>query len=303
MSDKTAISWTATELPDGRLIPGATFNPWTGCQKVSEGCKFCYAERDSKRYYPEQSLWGPPSTSARRMVSNAYWQRPILWELAAAKSGIRKKVFCASMADVFEDNPDVVEAREKLWALIELTQHLDWLLLTKRPENIERMIPDRWQRVRFEGDQMFEGGIPRNVWFGTSAEDQDTFDTRWPVLESFARLNYPAITFLSLEPLLGPIDIEDALVETDCGDEDRGPLWTRTVDWVIVGGESGSQHRPMDLAWAKSLRDQCREAEVPFFFKQAAGVRPGMYPYLDGETHHQFPISPAASQIGQDRLF
>lgn len=282
MGETTRISWC-----------DATFNLWWGCQKVSDGCRFCYAERDSQRYFP--GLWGPPSTSQRKMMSDKYWRQLHLWNEKALKAGIRRRVFCSSMADVFEDNPDpeVKRARFSLWGLIEDTPALDWLLLTKRPENIETMLPERWLPGK---------GIPRNVWFGTSCEDQDNFDARWPVLESFAYIWKPAITFLSLEPLLGPIDLSGWLEEIDLGDEDAS-RWAVVPDWVIVGGESGPMHRQMDLNWARSLRDQCAIAGVPFFYKQASGLRPGENPTLDGKTYHEFPVSPIAGSLIQNRLF
>lgn len=271
MGESTGISWT-----------DHTFNPWWGCLKVSPGCTNCYAEHLAvhRRHKP---IWGPASTTRRQMMSENYWKDPIKWNRKAAEEGVRRRVFCASMADVFEDHPDVYEPRARLWKLIEDTPALDWLLLTKRPENIETMLPFHWNdRAAFP-----DAGIPRNIWFGTSAENQELFDKRWPELETFAHNNNPAKTFLSLEPLLGPIDISSALVEIDLGDEDR-TWWTRTVDWVIVGGESGSERRPMDLQWARDLRDQCAQAEVAFFFKQAGGFKGGT-DILDGQVYHQWP--------------
>ena len=228
-------------------------------------------------------IWGPAATTARQMMSENYWKQPLKWNKKAEQEGVRRRVFCASMADVFEDHPMLNEPRARLWKLIDETPALDWLLLTKRPENIETMLPFHWNDpVAFP-----DGRIPRNVWFGTSAENQEMFDKRWGELETFAHINHPSVIFLSLEPLLGPIDISSALVEINLGDEDRD-WWTRTIDWVIVGGESGQNRRPMDLQWARDIRDQCAQAEVPFFFKQTGGLRGGS-DRLDGQVYHAWP--------------
>ncbi len=156
MSDVTAIEWT-----------DHTFNPWWGCSRVSPACRFCYADRDAQRY--GHQVWrrhGP-----RRMLSEANWQRPLRWNRDAERAGIPAKVFCASMADVFEDHPDVAAPRERLWGLIEATPWLIWQLLTKRPENIARMVP-------------WGGEWPPHVWVGTSVENQRYADERIPVLVS-----------------------------------------------------------------------------------------------------------------------
>jgi protein gp37 len=246
MGKNSEISWTHH-----------TFNCWWGCIEVSPGCTGCYARTISHRF--GRAVWGPAKTTPRMLMSAAYWKQPLKWNAEAERAGERKRVFCASMADVFEDHPQLPPERAKLWALIEQTPALDWLLLTKRPENLELMLPERWRP--YTG-----AGLPRNIWFGFSAEDQKNFDARWPVVESFKRQWYPAIVFLSAEPLIGPLDIADALNESDIGDD--YPLWTATLDWVITGGESGAGARVAQLAWFRSLRDQCVEAEVPFHFKQ-----------------------------------
>jgi len=176
MSDVTAIEWT-----------DHTFNPWWGCSRVSPACRFCYADRDAQRN--GHQVWrrhGP-----RRMLSEANWQRPLRWNRDAERAGIPAKVFCASMADVFEDHPDVAAPRERLWGVIEATPWLTWQLLTKRPENIARMVP--W------GSEW-----PPHVWVGTSVENQRYADERIPVLVSAAV--QARIRFLSCEPLLGPVD-------------------------------------------------------------------------------------------------
>lgn len=228
-----------------------TFNPWRGCAKVSPGCAHCYAEAMAKRT-GIHGTWGPEGE--RVVSSDAYWAQPLRWDRAAAKAGERRRVFCASMADVFEARDDLHEPRSRLFSLILATPHLDWLLLTKRPENVEIIAPESWM-----------DGFPKNVWLGTTVEDQQRADERIPHL-----LAVPAaVRFLSVEPLLGPVDLRAYL--------DGSTRWSvRTnatrIDWVIVGGESGPGARPMHPSWAVSVVEHCREAGIPCFFKQAGSV-------------------------------
>lgn len=255
MGAKTEIQWA-----------DATFNPWWGCQRVSSGCVNCYAETWAKRY--GHNVWGPAKTTERRLFGEKHWSEPLKWNEQARKTSTRTRVFCASMADVFEDHPDVYAARRRLWETIEVTPHLDWLLLTKRPENIIRMLPSSWI------------ARPRpTVWLGTSVEDQEQADKRIPEL-----LKVPAaVRFLSCEPLLGPISLFDTsegvlggVAVIRDGGRSHAPSepdeWVDTsypgIDWVIVGGESGPCARPMHPNWARSLRDQCECAGVAYFFKQ-----------------------------------
>ena len=222
MGKNSRIEWT-----------NHTFNPWWGCTKVSAACKNCYAEAWSKRV--GQSVWGPNAN--RRFFGDKHWAEPIKWHSEALAAGQRRRVFCASMADVFEDRRELDEWREKLWALIDATSQLDWLLLTKRPEMVRRLVP--W-------------GVnwPHNVWLGTTVEDQDSAESR---LIHLAKL--PAvIRFISAEPLLGSLDLR--------------PWLGTTINWVISGGESGPKARPSSPSWFRSLRQQCIDAAVPFHFKQ-----------------------------------
>lgn len=236
---ETTIEWTATPLPGGGAAPGYSFNPWVGCAKVSPGCDRCYAEGWAKRT-GRPGLW----RGERRRTSAENWRKPLAWDRKAAAAGVRAKVFCASLADVF-DNRAEPEWRAALWGLVAATPSLDWLLLTKRPQNIGRMLPAGWG-----------GGWP-NVWLGTTCENQEEADRRIPRL-----LLAPArVRFLSCEPLLGPLDLRRLAL----GDG---------VHWVIAGGESGGGARPMEEAWAADLRDQCRAASVPFFMKQMARRAP-----------------------------
>lgn len=242
MGEQTAIGWT-----------DHTFNPWWGCERVSPACQHCYAEAFAKR--TGSNVWG--KTADRRFFGDKHWNEPLRWDRAAAKSGRPALVFCASMADVFEDRPDLDEHRARLWKLIDDTPHLIWQLLTKRPENVLTMTT--WSE------------FPRNVWIGTTVEDQRRADERIPVLRSIPA----AVRFLSCEPLLGPLDLSHHL---------------GGIGWVIVGGESGAGHRPLDLDHARDVRDHAHAAGVPFFFKQVGGHRPTSGgDLLDGETFKQFP--------------
>lgn len=218
-----------------------TFNPWWGCERVSAACKNCYAETWAHRLGLDLWSKGAP----RRMMSDAYWRQPIAWDRDAKAAGRRDRVFCASMADVFEDRRDLDAPRDRLWALIADTPNLDWLLLTKRPERVAHIAPWRvW---------------PRNVWLGATIENQRWAEKRLPHL-----LSHPAVVhFVSCEPLLGPIDLAPWMSQG-----------VHCVGWVIAGGESGHRARPMNPFWARSLRDQCRAHGVPFHFKQWGNWRP-----------------------------
>lgn len=229
-----------------------TFNSWWGCQKVSDGCKFCYAENLSERY--GHDVWG--LTAPRRFFGDKHWNEPRLWNRRAIMEERRPRVFCGSMCDVFEDRPDLYEQRARLWELIEETTELDWLLLTKRPENAISFAPARWG----------ENGWPGNVWMGTSAEDQTSYDLRVDGL-----MKVPAtVRFISAEPLLAPIDlgllgtVPKTISERYCAVYDM-------IHWVIVGGESQPGCRPMNLEWARDIVRQCREAGVAVFVKQLGG--------------------------------
>lgn len=250
----------------------ATFNPWLGCEKVSPACDHCYAEGWAKRT-GQAHLW----SGERRRTTEAYWRGPLKWNAAAEAAGVRRRVFCASLADVFDDQvPD--EWRADLWRLIDECQSLDWLLLTKRPKNAARMIIRARQDVlgsRKIVEEHVNWPWP-NVWIGTTVESQDEARQRIPQL-----LKVPAaIRFLSCEPLLGPLDLTridlDGYSEiyplegtTECEYDDGAPAPDLpALDWVICGGESGPHARMMQEEWAGALMHQCASAEVPFFMKQ-----------------------------------
>lgn len=251
-----------------------TFNPWEGCTKVSPGCAHCYAEARNQRFSAGAN-WGPGAP--RRRTSPANWKQPLAWNRAAAPYSVeigkwitpdRPRVFSASLADWLDPEVPIEWLRDFL-ALIALTPHLDWQLLTKRPE--------QW-RPRLEALSTLEiaglpglglvlaalwldGQAPANIWIGATTEDQARADERIPQL-----LAIPArVRFLSCEPLLGPVEIISKIRDVF----DAAPLG-RDVDlhWVICGGESGPGARPMHPIWARRIREQCEAVEVPFFFKQ-----------------------------------
>ncbi len=240
-----------------------TMNPWVGCTKVSAECKHCYAEVGTTARISKAKglpLWGPNS---HRHVTKSTWRDPIKWNRDAELAGERRRVFCASMADVFEDvtGPSVAavaEARARLWELIGLTPWLDWLLLTKRPENVLRMVPSHFLGM----------GFPPNVWIGTTAGTQASADERIPVL-----LNIPArVRFVSVEPLLERVVFREHWL--------AGRLGTRGLQWVIVGGESGPHARECWVDDVEGIVDQCVAHQVPVLVKQLGAVS------MESDDHH-----------------
>jgi protein gp37 len=255
MGERSAITWT-----------DHTFNPWWGCTKVSPGCTNCYAAAFDKRVGGDH--WKPDG--ARRFFGEKHWREPLKWNAAAAKAGVRAHVFCASMADVGEDRDDLAAERNRLPALVDATPHLDWLFLTKRPENLPRLMP--WIASR------------RNVWVGATVENAAH---AWRADE--LRKVDAAVRFISYEPALGPI--ADAIDLTG-------------IDWIVCGDESGARRRPAQVQWFRDLRDRCAREGVAFHFKQWAGEptdgidgsRSGKdgrgvvhLPILDGAQHGAFP--------------
>lgn len=273
MAENSNIEWTHH-----------TFNPWIGCQKVGPGCDHCYAETwDARGLQQRETRWGPHATRTRTSAAN--WRQPLKWDREAAAVCERRRVFCASLADVFDNHVSIQpEWRDDLWRLIEATPNLDWMLLTKRAGNIGNMLP-----VPFDFDRLYP-----NVWLGCTVVNQAEADRDIPKL-----LKVPAkVRFLSMEPLLGQVDPTALPYGETIGnaptyqDALRGKLWMpagspswptdpratvgdRTyvdlcgmIHLVIVGGESGPGARPMHPDWARALRDQCQAAGVAFHFKQ-----------------------------------
>lgn len=243
--ENTSISWC-----------DHTFNAWIGCTKVNEACKFCYAESHDKRFYKE-SHWGPNTN--RQMTSKKYWNQPKNWNKAAGLANVKLRIFCSSLADVFEDHPQVEEARENLFTLIKETPNLIWMLLTKRPENIEKMIPWTWSKQH-------GNGVPENVRFGVSIGNQKQFDEMWPVMEA-AMYRLGAPYFLSMEPLLGAVDF--ALFDNSIMEPGGSMGRSRHLpSYIIVGGESGNKARPMHPEWVDKIKNQCLLFDIKFHFKQ-----------------------------------
>lgn len=232
-----------------------TFNPLWGCTKISPGCRNCYAETQSSRF--GFGVWGP--TAERRTFGEKHWREPLKWNREAEKEGVRKRVFCASMCDIFEDHPTVDQERAKLWPLIRATPWLDWQLLTKRADRIADNLPADWGT-----------GYP-NVWLGVSVEDAGYV---WRV--SCLRAIPAVVRFVSYEPALGPIAHAVSL---------------RNIDWLIYGGESGPGHRPEDKQWARDVRALCAATGTAFFHKQSAGQYSETGVELDGEVVRAYPTA------------
>lgn len=245
MAENSGIEWTTH-----------TFNPWIGCTKVSPACDHCYAEAWDARF--NGNRWGPHAPRTRTKT----WGSPVKWNRQAAETGERPRVFCASLADVFDNHRTIDTSwRRELWKLIRDTPNLDWLLLTKRPQNISKMLPDDWA-----------GGYV-NVWLGATVENQAAADRIYALTKIPAR-----VRFLSMEPLLGHVDLSAHI---------------HRLQWVIAGGESGPQYRPTDPNWFRNLRDQCAANDVPFLFKQWDGRNQceikAKGRELDGVVHDGYP--------------
>ena len=325
MAENTKIEWT-----------DHTFNPWEGCQKVGPGCDNCYAETRNARFAGGEAInWGPGAPRRRTSISN--WNKPLKWNKQAelqhaAWDGFKKahpdltddeliakgfikprrpRVFCASLADVFDNAVDP-QWRVDLFSLILKTPHLDWLLLTKRIGNVMPMLTEIALDKEAYWPLASEMPFP-NVWFGATITNQEEADRDIPKL-----MNVPArVHFLSIEPLLGPVDLKLMQYEDSDYKQPDGKIIANTrrrvIKWVIVGGESGPGARPMHPDWARSVRDQCQAGGLRFLFKQWGEWMPGE---KDGDTvkltfpldgphgsanpeFHDWPDSSCSARVGK----
>lgn len=224
MGEVTGISWC-----------DHTFNPWWGCTRVSPGCVNCYAETFDRRTGGDH--WGPGKP--RREFGDKHWREPLKWDAQHRKEGTIGKVFCASMADIFDE--EVPEAwRQRLWGLVRQTNNLVWQFLTKR-------VNGYWD---MPGDIMCSG----HVWKGFTAEDQERYDERWNEMR-----RWPGIVWVSYEPAIGPLTSFRTVAKPR---------------WFVFGGESGPHRRPCEESWAANLLRECREYGIPFFMKQMSAATP-----------------------------
>lgn len=252
MAEETKIGWTEF-----------TVNAWEGCMKVGPGCDHCYAEADNK-HWRKGANWGPHAP--RRRVKNCY-EKLNAASRAAIKAGHKMRVFTSSISDIFEKpypiegEPDITmhDLRLEYFKAIEQHPELTFLLLTKRPQNIIKYIPEHWHTA-----------LPSNVWFGCTVVNQEEADRDIVHLLQAPGTNNK---FLSIEPMLGPIEMFGELAFQN---QHNG------ISWVIAGGESGHGARPSNPEWYRSLRDTCLIFDVPFFFKQWGVYAPSGQTYTDG---------------------
>ena len=242
MAEQTFISWT-----------DSTLNFWIGCQKVSAACDFCYAEvATPSRVFGVE--WGPGKP--RRRTSESTWKAGYKYQRQSNKfmleNGRKRRVFINSLSDFF-DNAVPQEWRDDAWEIKRNTPDVIWILLTKRPSNIKKMLPYFWDDIK------------SHVWIGTTCEDQEAFDKNARHLGSID----PAVRFISYEPALSRIDISE---------------YAEHIDWMICGGESGKQARPMHPMWAMQMRDQCQIHDIAFHFKQWGRWAPIGSDYQDDDA-------------------
>lgn len=306
MSLNTKIEWA-----------DSTFNPWIGCTRISPACDHCYAAVSTPAR-TRSIEWGPGKPRIR--TSEANWREPAKWNRQHDEfyesHGRRRRVFCASLADVFDNEVDT-QWRADLFGLITLTPNLIWMLLTKRIGNV----PQLMQEITEPGKPW---KLPDNVWLGATIANQEEADRDIPKL-----LATPArVRFLSCEPLLGPLDLTvfprppsdydeampgfaqcrgfffNALDGSDGFLNHDGHAWESApgvrshIDWIITGGESGLHARPAHPEWFRSLRDQCTEANVPFFFKQS-GEFVSVSEVAGPGEHFEFPDGATVRRAGK----
>lgn len=248
MADKTIIAWT-----------DHTFNPWMGCEKVSDGCKNCYALTLTKNRMG-LDLWGGHSP---RQVTKAPWQNVLKWNRDAGRDGVIRRCFTASLCDVFEDHPTANATRPLVWDIIRQCQHLHFQVLTKRPERIADNLPSDW------------GLGWDNVWLGTSVEDM-----RVAKRVDYLRDIPASVRFISYEPALGSLNDLDIT----------------GIDWIIYGGESGPGYRHEDKQWARDMHAKCAANGTAFFHKQSSGYKTELGIELDGKIVREYPTPRVVGQ-------
>lgn len=260
---KTKISWT-----------NQTWNPVTGCSHVSEGCRHCYAETLSLRYKYTNKPWTAQNAAENVVLHPERLDQPLHWRQP-------RMVFVNSMSDLFHELVPFEFIGKVFYVMSKASKHT-FQVLTKRPERMLEFYA--WMQASSTSHEIYREGDFPNVWLGVSCEDQRTANERIPLL-----LETPAaVRFLSCEPLLGEINLGlYGTVPKTVSPQYR--LTYQMLDWVIAGGESGPNFRKMDLDWARSLRDQCVNANVPFFYKQNSAYRSEQDTLLDGVEWHQFP--------------
>lgn len=267
-----------------------THNFHVGCTKVSPGCDHCYAETWAKRAGTPE-LWA----GERRRTSVSNWAKPHKWnreegvDFLEGMRTSRPRVFTNSLADFF-DNQIPVQWRRDAWHVIDQTPNLDWLILTKRPQNIAKMLPEPDAGY----SKPWGNGWP-NVWLGTTAENQEEANRRIPELLQIQA----AVLFVSAEPLLGELDLTDIKRWNALMPSFRWP----SLNWIITGGESGPGARPFNPDYARKLRDQCADAKISFFMKQMGGKRKPFPPIPDDLMVREFPFTCGEhSQVRPRRL-
>lgn len=273
MANETKIEWA-----------DSTWSPWRGCEHAQlpdgtthPGCDHCYAEAMSVRNPNVLGVWGPDGF--RAIGTDAYWNQAMRWQKQAAATGVRRRVF-PSLMDPFEDREELIPLRRRMMEIIDRCPNIDFILLTKRPQNIDQFIGS--------------GGYRHNVWLVTSVSDQKTADALIPPLLGCRGLS--PVLGISAEPLLGPVTLRmDVLFKQ----VERTGQVCRQFDWVIAGGESGHGARPMHPDWARSLRNQCQAAGVPFFFKQWGEN----LPFTEATTTEQREAFSRATIAGRQSYF
>lgn len=325
---QTGIEWTHVVARDGTRYKGVTWNPVTGCTRVSSGCDNCYAftlhdqrfaanlaaarewlalqrsslldrvhtpveivaaAREAGAYLPWPKQYDRPFSEVQLLPDRL--EQPYGW-------GKPRAVFVDSMGDIFHEDVSELYLR-RIFATMAATPRHIYMVLTKRPERMAEFVPtlarpgaDHISVTDRNGrSQRAEWPLP-NVWLGFSAEDQDSFEERWRA----AAQTPAAVLWCSAEPLLGPIDFHDAYIHHRVDgilgqrvDRPAREAWARGLDWVVVGGESGPRYRDMDPAWARHILEQCQRASVPVFMKQVSGARSGQH--FEGDLDvRQWPI-------------